>query len=54
MKPDPDHETIIALKAQLFSQNKGEGIPKKLGKRDGKRDDKWKTTPPRRGNQTKR
>jgi hypothetical protein len=50
MKPDPDHETIIALKAQLFSQNKGEGGPKKSGKRDGKRNDKWKPPLRRRGN----
>jgi hypothetical protein len=52
MKPDPDHETIIALKAQLFSQNKGG--PKLSGKRDGKRDDKWKTTPPKKGESKKK
>jgi predicted RNA-binding Zn-ribbon protein involved in translation (DUF1610 family) len=54
MKPDPDHETIIALKAQLFSQNKGEGGPKKSGKRDGNRDEKWKTTPPKKGESNKK
>jgi hypothetical protein len=52
MKPDPDHETIIALKAQLFSQKKEEG--KKGGKRDGKRDDEWKTTPPKKGESGKK
>jgi hypothetical protein len=52
MKPDPDHETVIALKAQLFSQQKEEG--KKMGKRDGKKDDKWKTTPPKKGESGKK
>jgi hypothetical protein len=31
MKPNPDQETIIALKAQIFSEKKGG--PKKTGER---------------------
>ncbi len=52
MKPDPDHETIMALKAQLFSQKKGG--PKKTGRKYDKNNDKWKNTPPKKGESGKK